>query len=220
MGFAFLLCLFSFASGYSLLVTGDVNLNPSLNTSDLTYVWGTMLPILRAADVLAINHESTLAGVALSNPNVIQFEDPLNYLGTYAAAGVDFVSQANNHQFDFGLKGVATTMATLDKMNIAWGGLGSASEVMEPRVLKTQFGNLAFFTLVVDECWKNDNGTLYLDGCTCGSNAGKFVCSFSVFAFFLLFFLQALLLPINVTWLERFLEEDRVSGITLESPTI
>jgi hypothetical protein len=30
---------------------------------------------------------------------------------------------------------------------------------------------IAFFTLVIDECWRWPNGTLYLDGCTCGSNA-------------------------------------------------
>jgi hypothetical protein len=63
-------------------------------------------------------------------------------------------------------------MAALNKLGIAWGGLGSVSQVMEPTVLDSQIGKIAFFTLVVDECWKNDNGTLYLDGCTCGSNAG------------------------------------------------
>lgn len=31
---------------------------------------------------------------------------------------------------------------------------------------------VAFFTMVVDECWVWPNGTLYLDACTCGTNAG------------------------------------------------
>ncbi len=161
------------AAAFSLLVTGDVNLNPALATSDPKFVWGTMLPVLHGADFVAINHESTLAGVKLADPNVIQFEDPLNYLATYGAAGVDFMSQANNHEFDFGLAGVAKTRSVLDGLNIAWGGLGSTpADVRAPRVVATEHGELAFFTLVVDECWKLPNGTLYLDACTCGGNAG------------------------------------------------
>jgi hypothetical protein len=30
---------------------------------------------------------------------------------------------------------------------------------------------VAFFSAVVDECWVWPNGSLYLDGCTCGSSA-------------------------------------------------
>jgi hypothetical protein len=36
------------------------------------------------------------------DPETIQFEDPLNYTATYAVAGIDFITIANNHQFDFG----------------------------------------------------------------------------------------------------------------------
>ena len=161
------------ASGFSLLVTGDVNLNPALATRNLSYVWGTMLPVLQRADFVAINHESTLAGVELTDPNVIQFEDPLDYLGTYRAGGVDYINQANNHQFDFGLAGLAKTQATLAGLGLAWGGLGTtAADVRTPRVVETAVGTLAFFSMVVDECWRLDNGTLELDACTCGNNAG------------------------------------------------
>jgi hypothetical protein len=62
MGLLFL-SLVCLASAFSILVTGDVNLNPALSeTNNLSFVWGSMLPVLRNADFLAINHESTLAG--------------------------------------------------------------------------------------------------------------------------------------------------------------
>lgn len=52
------------APAMSVMVTGDVNLNPNLvNTFNKSYVWGGMLPVLRSVDLLAINHESTLANV-------------------------------------------------------------------------------------------------------------------------------------------------------------
>lgn len=39
-------------------------------------------------------------------------------------------------------------------------------------IVSDQGVKMAFFTMVIDECWMNNNGTLYLDGCTCGTNAG------------------------------------------------
>lgn len=74
----FLFLLFCVSNGFSpssLIVTGDVNLNPLLPKNVLqnySFVWNDMIDVLRSADVLAINHESTLAGILLSNPNVIQ----------------------------------------------------------------------------------------------------------------------------------------------------
>ena len=60
-----------------LFLTGDVNLHPELPPSqktNYTFVWGDMLDIVRKADLLAINHESTLAEIQDNNPNTIQFE--------------------------------------------------------------------------------------------------------------------------------------------------
>jgi hypothetical protein len=159
--------------GFSVLVTGDVNLNPNLATRNLSFVWGSMLPVLQAADFVAINHESTLAGVKLADPDVIQFEDPLDYEGTYRAGGVDYVNQANNHQFDFGLAGVAKTQTALAAMGLPWGGLGATpADVRAPRVVQTSAGSIAVFSMVVDECIRFPNGTQELDACTCGGNAG------------------------------------------------
>lgn len=56
----------------------------------------------------------------------------------------------------------------------------SEAEVHKPVVVTAEVADadgvastveVAFFTMVVDECWVWPNGTLYLDGCTCGPNA-------------------------------------------------
>jgi len=96
--------------------------------------------ITRAVSVMAIQHESTLAEIPDPNPQTIQFEDPLDYTATYAAAGVDFLTVANNHQFDYGYRGVSNTRATLDTTGIAWGGIGAtADSVRQPVVVSMRF---------------------------------------------------------------------------------
>ena len=113
---------------------------------------GDVIGTTRAVGLMAIQHESTFAGVLDKDPATIQFEDPLNYTKTYAvrpvccvhsrllvgsrvnwtgteggdqqiwtesaaflcvtppkAAGIDFITIANNHQFDFGWEGVSRT---------------------------------------------------------------------------------------------------------------
>jgi hypothetical protein len=74
------------------------------------------------------------------------------------------------------------TIAALNQAKLVWGGLGNThKDVITPRIV-TAPGNIkvAFFTLVIDECWKWGNGlytkklkftlpgSLYLDACTCG----------------------------------------------------
>ena len=164
-------------SSFTLGVTGDVNLNPNLpRHTPPEFVWGDLLDTTRSVGLMAIQHEGTLAEKNDPNPQTIQFEDPLNYTATYAAAGIDFIDIANNHQFDFGWDGLARTQATLAQTGIAFGGVGrSAAEVRAPVVIPAMRGrntvDVAFFSVVIDECWKWPNGSLYLDGCTCGASA-------------------------------------------------
>jgi len=76
-------------------------------------------------------------------------------------------------------------------MGIPFGGIGYRSQVKVPVVVtvpthhysrgsspyhelgdegKGESAEVAFFTVVVDECWQWANGSTYLDGCTCGPN--------------------------------------------------
>ena len=66
------------AAAFTLGITGDVNLNPSLkgSTTAPEYVWGDLIKYTRAVSLMAIQHEGTLAGISDPNPQTIQFEDP------------------------------------------------------------------------------------------------------------------------------------------------
>jgi poly-gamma-glutamate capsule biosynthesis protein CapA/YwtB (metallophosphatase superfamily) len=119
---------------------------------DPTFVWGDMLPVIRSTDVFAINHESTLAEIPTANPDVIQFEDPINYTHTYNSAGIGFISAANNHFFDFGLLGTQHTLTTLRNMGIPYGGVGNSwEEVQTPTIVHKNGLDIAFFTMMIDE---------------------------------------------------------------------
>lgn len=165
-------------SSWSLGITGDVNLNPALTPAqraNASFVWGDTIDVTRRVDLMMINHESTFAGIVDKDPATIQFEDPLNYTHAYAAAGIDFISLANNHQYDFGFGGLQKTLASLAGLGVpvaGWPRRGAAA-VRRPQVVALPGGGpeVAVFTLVVDECYRWPNGTTYLAGCTCGANA-------------------------------------------------
>lgn len=111
----------------TLMLTGDVNLFPVLptnETSNFTFVWGDLLDIARSVDCFAINHESTLAEVPDQSPATIQFQDPLDYQQTYLSegVGVDFLTSANNHQFDYEISGLETTLEQLSNLGFPFGG--------------------------------------------------------------------------------------------------
>eukprot|EP00039_Didymoeca_costata_P024222 m.9657 g.9657 ORF g.9657 m.9657 type:complete len:397 (-) comp4109_c0_seq1:140-1330(-) len=163
---------------FSIGITGDVNLNPALNTTNFSYVWGDTIDVLRKVDLMCIQHESTLAEIPDKNPATIQFEDPLNYTETYKAGGIDYITIANNHQFDYGLNGLNRTLQVLNKTGIPHSGVSfSEAESKEPIIINASIPGqaealtIAVFSLVIDECWKWPNGSLYLDGCTCGPSA-------------------------------------------------
>lgn len=131
-----------------------------------------------ALHVHCIAHPSlAIQYICLLSPSFL-----ISLQATYKAAGIDFISVANNHQYDFGLKGLQRTLSELEQIGIPFGGVGAdQAAVHKPVVVSVPAAaeggagtvevEVAFFTLVVDECWVNPNGTLYLDGCTCGSNA-------------------------------------------------
>ena len=98
-----------------------------------------MLNVTQLTDVMAIQHEGTLAERYDPNPQTIQFEDPLNYTATYAAAGINFITIANNHQVDYGWAGLQSTRKTLAQTGIPFGGVGNTAEaVRRPTVLPVE----------------------------------------------------------------------------------
>jgi poly-gamma-glutamate capsule biosynthesis protein CapA/YwtB (metallophosphatase superfamily) len=103
-------------------LTGDVNLNPFIyqtHPGQYDYPWGNTLPTLKGLDSFFVNHEATIANIVDANPNNFQMEDPVNYTQTFVEAGVDVVSLANNHQFDYNRTGVDKTRSVAASFGIA-----------------------------------------------------------------------------------------------------
>ncbi len=88
--------------------------------------------ILSRADVAAGNMEGALADTGRTTKEDgaynYAFRVPTRYGRWLKEAGLDFLSMANNHAFDFGYEGIASTEATLADCGIAFAGIAGRTE--------------------------------------------------------------------------------------------
>src|SRR5690349_7011713 len=100
---------------------GDVTLGSSYGQPPAAG-WGLLSPVarvLRAADVAAVNYEGVLGaggsskcGVA-ARTNCYAFQAPPGNARSLRRAGVDVVNHANNHAYDYGAAGWASSRSAL-----------------------------------------------------------------------------------------------------------
>ena len=93
-------------------------------------------PILKGADLLFGNFESTLTNYAYSPKGVgggliVAFRTPPSYTQLLKDAGFDVMSVANNHSFDFSDQGFADTIRNLEKAGIQ--ALGKKGQILIAR---------------------------------------------------------------------------------------
>lgn len=109
---------------------GDAGLPPG----DGDALFEPLRALLTGADVTFLNLEGPLADGLPStkcppgSQQCYAFRTPTRYAGALARAGVDLASLANNHAFDVGPAGQASSMKALDAVGIAhagrWGTVG------------------------------------------------------------------------------------------------
>lgn len=130
----------------SLILLGDVMLGRTVNSksSDMRnpkYPFEKVADRLKSADIVYANLESPFftdcpriedGYVFCAGPEMVQ---------GLVFSGVDVVNLANNHNLNFGEKGVADTINLLDSKGIKWTGKGNLA-VIEKRGVK--FGFLGF----------------------------------------------------------------------------
>lgn len=116
----------------TVALTGDIMMGTTYPSVQLPPHQGRQLfvdvaPVLRRADVAAGNLEGTLCDGGTSTKRVsassFAFRTPTAFAPRLDEAGYDFLSMANNHAFDFGAVGVASTERCLDSLGIAFAGL-------------------------------------------------------------------------------------------------
>lgn len=91
--------------------------------------------IFKGADLTIGNFESSLVDIGDATPrkkavgNNYIFRTPTKYAGIMKKAGIDVLTLANNHLFDFGSEGLKSTLASLDKAGIRYAGINKTHTV-------------------------------------------------------------------------------------------
>lgn len=138
-----------------LLFVGDVMLgrlvNENLKNKPLQYPWGDTLGIFRSSDFRICNLECVISDKGepwSETAKVFHFRSDAKNVEVLKAAGIDFVSLANNHALDFGYRAMFDCIDILDKAGIGHAGAGSnfaqASTVATKEVSGLRIGMVAF----------------------------------------------------------------------------
>jgi poly-gamma-glutamate synthesis protein (capsule biosynthesis protein) len=127
----------------TLAFGGDVMLgrivNATIREQGPRYVWGDTLPILRAADAALVNLECVIAvgGEPFRPRRVFYFRGDPPVTEALTAAGIDYVSMANNHAMDFRAEALLETIRHLDGHGIAHAGAGATlAEAARPALIE------------------------------------------------------------------------------------
>ena len=154
-------------SSYVLQAFGDVNLGRSVGQEllkgNLTFPFENVEVAFRSPDAVFVNLESVLSdqGGETQNPkDVFVFCGPPQGAISLKRAHISIVSTANNHAYDYGLKGLRETIEFLQRENIAV--LGTSTEPQssyKPWLLPSKEIRVAFlaYTEFVNArgSWKN-----------------------------------------------------------------
>lgn len=151
--------------GLTVLFGGDVELARVLGQRLIKEPdYQPLAPIagwLASADVRFVNLESPLSdqhGETQSPNQALVFNGPPAGARTLAGAGIDAVSTANNHAFDYGLRGLRETRANLAAAGVLAVGTGeSVDEAELPIVLERHGFRLAI--VAATEVWNQGPST-------------------------------------------------------------
>lgn len=112
-------------------------------------------PVLATGDVRFVNLEGPLSdqgGETVSPRNRLVFTGPPSGAEALARAGIDVVSTANNHAFDYGRRGLLETLTHLDRVGVAHAGTGpDLAAAWRPALVDRPGGRVA--VVAVNDVW-------------------------------------------------------------------
>ena len=113
----------------TLAAVGDVTpgeqVGPAVEAHGGAYPWAYVGATLRSADIATANLEGAVSSRGVAATKQYRFRGPAALLtGAHNAAGLDVLTLANNHSFDFGSLGLADTLAAARAAGIATVGAG------------------------------------------------------------------------------------------------
>ncbi len=121
---------------------------PFLEQEGPDYPFRDVMPVLRQADLVAGNLESSIStrGIAVENKKFTLRAAPVAALAL-KSAGIRVVSLANNHSMDFGPLALQDTLAALDENAILYTGAGmDLDDARAPAIVKIKGKTLAFLS--------------------------------------------------------------------------
>ncbi len=138
-----------------ILAGGDVNFGRGAGQKilkDPSYnPFSEIAPLLKTADYRFVNLESQLSdqgGETQSRNNHLVFTGPPGGAAVLARAGIDLVSLANNHAWDYGKNALFETFEHLDKAGVAHvGARKKATTQYEPLVVDIKGWKVAWFAV-------------------------------------------------------------------------
>ena len=126
---------------FELVFAGDVCLDESIGnmkkyaeTNELSdCISKELLTVMTEADIMLVNNEFTFTEATEAQNKKYNFKSSPKNVELYKQMGVDVVSLANNHSFDFGEQSFTDTVKTLTDAGISYMGAGkNAEEAAKP----------------------------------------------------------------------------------------
>jgi poly-gamma-glutamate capsule biosynthesis protein CapA/YwtB (metallophosphatase superfamily) len=133
--------------GFTLVASGDVLPHRSVLERARAYGAGTrrpydfrpmfaaIRPVVSAADLAVCHLETPLSPSGRGLSGYPRFNAPPQLAVALRAAGYDACSVASNHAMDQGVRGVAGTLAVLDKAGLRHAGMARSPREARPRIL-------------------------------------------------------------------------------------
>lgn len=139
----------------TILLGGDVNMGRQIGkrilAGDIDYPFAKISNTLADADITFVNLESQLAdlgGETQSPTNEFRFAGPPHAAKTLKNAGVDIVSIANNHMWDYGEERLDETTRYLEDAGVRYAGSShDPAEQCSPSTFEAGGQTIAFYAI-------------------------------------------------------------------------
>ena len=137
-----------------LMAVGDVMLAQSIGRrikeNGLLAPWAKVKPYFDQADLVVANLECVISDRGTPWPKTFTFRAPIMAAQSLAAAGIDAVTDANNHAVDYGSTSFADTLHYLDAAGVGhFGGGANLAAARAPLIITKNGLRIAFLGYVL-----------------------------------------------------------------------
>ncbi len=117
------------ATEQTLLFGGDVMLSREIGAimerrNDFAFPFARVASLMRKADLTIVNLEGPISDKGINQGSIYSFRANPRAVETLQTGGIDAVSLANNHIYDYGPEALLDTLANLTRAKIGFTGAG------------------------------------------------------------------------------------------------